>query len=117
MGDWNSIIRPDLINIVRHYQSEGVEEFAIFGMCWGGSVATLSAIELYNYFKAGAMVHPSLVTNAQADYVRIPMYLMPSRDEPDMVSLPFVIWTLEPTLYVFSNEIAAVLPSASDTFW
>jgi len=87
VADWESIIRPDLINIVHHYQALGVEEFAIYGMCWGGSVAALSAIELYNYFNASALVHPSLVTNDQAHYVRSPMYLMPSGDDPDM--LPF----------------------------
>lgn len=94
VGDWDSIIRPDLINIVHYYQSLGVEEFAIFGMCWGGSVATLSSIELYSYFNASALVHPSLVTNDQAYDVRTPMYLMPSQDEPDMVSLSLVNWSI-----------------------
>lgn len=85
VGNWNSIVEPDLLNIVHYYQSQGVQEFAIFGMCWGGHIGTLSAIELSHYFRASAIVHPSLVTNGQAPSVRIPMYLMPSRDEPDMV--------------------------------
>ncbi len=88
VGDWDSIIRPDLINIVRHYRNQGVQEFAIFGMCWGGGIGTLAAIELPDYFNASAIVHPSFVTNEQAQSVRMPMYLMPSRDEPDMVKLP-----------------------------
>jgi len=87
VGDWDSIVRPDLVNIVQHYQSLGVEEFAIFGMCWGGQIAALSAIELFSEFRASASIHPSFVTNDQAPLVRMPMYLMPSRDEPDM--LPF----------------------------
>lgn len=62
-----------------------MEEFAIYGMCWGGAIASFSAMELYHDFKASALVHPSLITNDQAYYVRTPMYLMPSRDEPDMV--------------------------------
>lgn len=74
-----------MINIVRHYQSQGVQEFAIFGMCWGGQIGALSAIELNDYFSASAIVHPSFVTSDQAPSVRIPMYLMPSHDEPDMV--------------------------------
>lgn len=78
-------MRPDLINIVQYYQSQGVEEFAIFGMCWGGLIGTLSAIELSDYFQASAIVHPSMVTDDHAPLVGIPMYLMPSRDEPDMV--------------------------------
>lgn len=85
VGDWDTIIKPDLINLVEHYRSEGVEEFAIFGMCWGGQIGALSAIQLSDYFSASAIVHPSFVTNDQAALVRIPMYLIPSRDEPDMI--------------------------------
>lgn len=56
-------------------------------MCWGGEISTLSAIELSNYFKAGAIVHPAFVTNAQAYSVQIPMYLMPTGDQMDMVTI------------------------------
>lgn len=54
-------------------------------MCWGSLISVLTAIELSDYFKASAIVHPSFVTNDQAPSVKIPMYLMPSRDDPDMV--------------------------------
>lgn len=54
-------------------------------MCWGGEISTLSAIELSDYFKAGAMVHPAFITNDQAYSVRMPMYLMPTGDQMDMV--------------------------------
>lgn len=87
-GDWNTVIKPDLLNILQHYRSEGVEDFAIFGFCWGGKQATNAAVELSEHFKAGGMVHPSSVTNAEAEDVKIPMFLMPSRSEPDMVCLP-----------------------------
>jgi len=62
VGDWNNVVRPDLINIVQYYRNLGVEEFAIFGMCWGGQIAALSAIELFNEFRASATVHPSGMT-------------------------------------------------------
>lgn len=86
VANWNTIVRPDLIQIVNYYRSQGVEEFAIFGMCWGGEIATLSAIELSDYFKAGGMVHPAFITNEQAYYVRMPMYVMPTGDQMDMVT-------------------------------
>lgn len=86
VGDWDLIIKPDLINLVRHYQSRGIEEFAIFGMCWGGKIATLAAIELSEYFKASGLVHPSSVTDDEANEVQIPMYLMPANNDPDMVN-------------------------------
>jgi len=84
VGDWNGIIKPDLINIVQYYKSRDVEEFAIFGMCWGGKIATLAAIELSEYFKASGLVHPSSVTDDEAEDVKIPMYLMPASNDPDM---------------------------------
>lgn len=87
VGDWDLIVKPDLISIVDHYQRQGVREFAIFGFCWGGKVATLTAIHLSDRFKASGLVHPSSVTNDEAVDVNIPMYLMPTRSEPDMVSL------------------------------
>lgn len=86
VGNWNSTIKPDLINVVRHYQSQGVQEFALFGMCFGGQVGTYAAIELSDYLKATAVVHPRSFSNEQAPLVKIPMYLMPSRDQPDMVT-------------------------------
>ncbi|KAJ6637566.1 putative AIM2 family protein C30D10.14 [Pseudolycoriella hygida] len=86
VGDWNGIVKPDLINVVQYYKNRGVEEFAIYGMCWGGKIATLAAIELSEYFKASGLVHPSLVTDDEAEIVQIPMYLMPSKDERNMTS-------------------------------
>lgn len=88
VGNWNSTIKPDLINVVRYYQSQGVQEFAMFGMCFGGQVGTYAAIELSDYLKAIAVVHPRSFSNEQAPLVKIPMYLMPSRDQPDMVTFP-----------------------------
>jgi dienelactone hydrolase len=85
VGDWETIVKPDLINLVEAYKDRGVNEFAIFGMCWGGKVATLAATELKNEFKAAGLVHPSSVTNEEANGVQIPMYLMPTASEPDMV--------------------------------
>lgn len=86
VGDWDTIVKPDLINIVDHYKNDGVREFAIFGFCWGGKVSTLASIELADRFKASGLVHPSGVSNDEAADVKIPMYLLPSRNETDMVN-------------------------------
>lgn len=87
VGDWDSVVKPDLINVLDHYEKQGVTEFAIFGFCWGGKVATLASIELSDKFKASGLIHPSSVTNDEAVDVKIPMYLMPSGSEADMVCL------------------------------
>jgi len=93
VGDWNGIVKPDLINLVRYYQTKGIVEFAIFGMCWGGKVATLAAIDLSEYFKASGVVHPSFVIPEEADEVKIPMYLMPARDDINMTDFYEVLKT------------------------
>jgi len=82
--DWGTIVKPDLINIVQYYRSKGVEEFGIYGMCYGGRISALASIEISEYFKASALVHPSGVTDGQAEFVQIPMYLMPASNDPDM---------------------------------
>ncbi len=85
VGDWDTIVKQDLINTVDYYEKEGVKEFAIFGFCWGGKVSTLASIQLSDKFKASGLVHPSSVTNEEAKDVKIPMYLMPTSGEGDMV--------------------------------
>jgi len=85
VGNWDLIVKPGLLNTVRHYQqTKGVEEFAIYGMCFGAGISTLAAIELSTYFKASGLVHPSFVTDDQAEFVEIPMYLMPASTDMDM---------------------------------
>lgn len=95
-ADWETVVKPDLLNIIRYYRSQGVEEFAIFGMCWGGRIGTSVAIELSDYFKASGIVHPSNVDNSEAPSVRIPMYLLPSSAQPDMVWYLTVNFCLRP---------------------
>jgi len=87
VANWNNNVRPDILSVLNFYRSQGVQEFGIYGQCWGGRIAVLAAIELFNDFSASAFVHPLYVQNAQAPAVRVPMYIIPSRDEPDF--LPF----------------------------
>lgn len=84
-ADWETVVKPDLLNVVRYYQNQGVQEFAIFGICWGGRIGISAAIELSDYFKAIGVVHPSNVNISEATSVRLPMYLLPSSAQPDMV--------------------------------
>jgi len=43
--------------------------------------------KLSSSIKAAGFLHPSRVTLEDADLIKSPMILMPSNDEPDMVSL------------------------------
>jgi len=108
VGDWETIVKPDLINLVEAYRDRGINEVAIFGMCWGGKVATLAATELRDYFKASAIVHPASVANSEADGVEIPMFLMPTANEPDMVSFSYNNYNYNPPGHI---EFTLVLSS------
>jgi len=87
-GSWDQIVKYDIQTVVNEFSlRENITEVGIFGMCWGGKVATLAATESAG-IKVAGIVHPSSVANSEATGVRVPMYLMPTNDEPDM--LPFL---------------------------
>lgn len=71
---------------MQYYRNKGIEEFGILGFCWGGKVAELAAIHMDELFKASAIIHPSSIVNEEAEQVKIPMYLMPARDDLEMVN-------------------------------
>jgi len=80
-------VKTDVINVINHYKTnENISEFGIFGFCWGGKISTRAAIEVPD-IKAAVLIHPSSVTNEEAEEVNAPIYLLPSRGEGNM--LPF----------------------------
>jgi len=86
-GNWKKNVKTDIQAVIQHYKkTEGITSVGIFGFCWGGRISLDAAIELDDINAAG-LVHPSLVTNEEADSVNCPMILLPAKDEPDM--LPF----------------------------
>jgi len=87
VGNWEERVKPDLLALIEEYTQRGAKHFGIFGWCWGGKVSTLASSDndLKGNLSAAGLVHPVFVTNDEAPGVQVPMYLMPSRDEPDMV--------------------------------
>ncbi|CAL8122785.1 unnamed protein product [Orchesella dallaii] len=84
---WDTVVKYDILTVINAFQTrENITEVGIFGMCWGGKISTLAATEIPE-IKAAGLVHPSSVSNSEADGVKAPMYLLPSSGEPDM--LPF----------------------------
>ena len=81
----------DLRNLIQYFkEKDGVNEVGIFGFCWGGKVAMLAASSPdLPEIKAAGLIHPSSIVTSDAQKVRAPMYLLPSKNEGDMVSL---IW-------------------------
>jgi len=86
-GSWDNIVKWDIHTVINAFATrENITEVGIIGTCWGGKVATLAATEI-DEIKVAGLVHPASVNNSEVDGVRAPMYLMPTKDEPDM--LPF----------------------------
>ncbi|PVZ96910.1 hypothetical protein BB558_007162 [Smittium angustum] len=61
---------------------EGFENVALIGFCWGAKkVMNLSAHD--SFYKAGALVHPSLLELNDFENAQCPMVFLPSKSERD----------------------------------
>jgi len=86
-GSWDNIVKPDLVNLIAHYKKQVVTSFGIFGFCFGGKMSVLAATHLSDDIKGAGLIHGSMIEIDEANYVKAPILLVPSKDEPDM--LPF----------------------------
>jgi len=87
VGNWEDRVKPDVLAVIEEYTKRGANQFGLFGWCWGGKITTLAASDpdFKGKLGAAALIHPGLVTNDEAPGVQVPMYLMLSKTEPDMV--------------------------------
>jgi len=84
-ASWD-IAKWDLYTVINDFSSrENITEVAIFGLCWGGMLSTRASTQMGELFKAAALVHPSLIENSEGEGVKVPMYLMPAKNDPDML--------------------------------
>lgn len=84
-GNWNKNVKTDVQNVIQHYKrTEEITSIGIFGFCWGGRITLDAALEI-DEIKAGGLVHPSLIKDDEAERVRRPLILLPSKNEADMV--------------------------------
>jgi len=84
-GSWDNIVQWDIKTVINAFATrDNITEVGIFGMCWGGKVATLAST-FVDEIKVAGLVHPSSVNNSEVDGVKNPMYLLPSQNEPDMI--------------------------------
>ncbi|KAH6713248.1 hypothetical protein BKA61DRAFT_608792 [Leptodontidium sp. MPI-SDFR-AT-0119] len=94
-----------------------IESWAILGFCWGGKVATLVSGE-GSGFKASAQAHPSLLDVKDAEGVRIPHCVLPSRDEVPEVMEPWIeaLKKVSPKSYseTFEDQVHGWMASRAD---
>lgn len=84
-GSWNKGVKADVQTVIEHYKkTEEITSVGIFGFCWGGRITLDAALELDD-IQAGGLIHPSLIKDEDAEGVKRPLILLPSKNEPDMV--------------------------------
>ncbi|KAJ3319163.1 hypothetical protein HDU93_003800 [Gonapodya sp. JEL0774] len=89
-GNWHTV-KNDLQKLVKFIKREyGATNIGIFGFCYGGKLAAKVLDELYPDVSAGAMFHPSFLQLEEAERIKGPVCLLPSKDEADAVSTTFV---------------------------
>ncbi|KAG6812066.1 hypothetical protein H0H92_004597 [Tricholoma furcatifolium] len=62
-------------------KSSGAKHIGVYGFCWGGKV-TISAGGASTPFDAVAIVHPAMLSAADAEKLTVPLAIYPSKDEP-----------------------------------
>lgn len=84
-GDWDTSVHAPFKAAVAHMKEHmGAEVFVVAGFCWGGYISMkVAALGPESGVKATGCVHPALLTPELAEEVKVPMLIMPSRDDPD----------------------------------
>ena len=87
-GNWDTTVKDDVLNIIEHYKAEeGITSVGIFGFCWGGKISVLVGTQIPG-IRAAGLVHPSGVLIEEADHIKCPVIVCPSKDEHNFVIPP-----------------------------
>jgi len=87
-GEWFATIGnikervPEVESIVEALGKEG-KSVGLYGLCWGGKIATLAGggSVAPQYLKGVAALHPALVDPKDAEALKVPIAMFPSKDE------------------------------------
>ncbi|OCH92727.1 hypothetical protein OBBRIDRAFT_791027 [Obba rivulosa] len=71
-----------LIEVGRALKSDGSVFVGTFGFCWGGKVTILAGSDATTPFDAVSAIHPAMLSAADAEGLKAPLGLFPSKDEP-----------------------------------
>jgi dienelactone hydrolase len=86
-GSWEKVVKSDMEKVIQHYKQEGgIKKIGIFGFCWGGKICIEASDELSEDIRAAVLIHPAFVVTEDADRVKSPTLVIPTRDEADFVS-------------------------------
>ncbi|KXS19931.1 alpha/beta-hydrolase [Gonapodya prolifera JEL478] len=89
-GSWDRV-KVDLEKLIDWSKANlGAEKFGIFGFCYGGKIVVKSLAELLPPILAGATFHPSFLQIEDAEPIKGPLCLLPSKDEAEIISTDFL---------------------------
>jgi len=90
-GSWEDVVKPDVLSLLTHYKKQGVTSFGMFGFCFGGKMSVLAAQHLSEEIKVAGSIHPAMIETDEANNVKIPILLIPSKDEPDLIPFANIV--------------------------
>ncbi|KAF9943701.1 hypothetical protein BGZ72_003510, partial [Mortierella alpina] len=73
-----------ILAAIKDLRADGCESFVMYGQCWGAWIAVQAAGDERMPFVGAGGVHPSLLTNELVFKTRIPLILLPTKDDDDM---------------------------------
>ncbi|PVF95600.1 hypothetical protein CPB86DRAFT_863715 [Serendipita vermifera] len=79
---------PGIINLAKLLRDDGVTKLYIYGLCWGGKIATLTGTHTMNIdgeskpvVDGTAAIHPAMMSVADAAELKVPIAVYASGDE------------------------------------
>ncbi|KAJ2716439.1 hypothetical protein H4R19_000650 [Coemansia spiralis] len=83
-GSWAA--NKDKYAAVQGYlRDSGITAVGVVGFCWGGKMVVEALAEL-DGLAGGAIVHPALIKDGDMATVKAPLFVLPSKDEPDFAA-------------------------------
>lgn len=73
---------PKLIKVGQALKDEGAEFVVAYGYCWGGKVVISTGSKEDSPFGAVSIVHPAMLSAADAEGLTVPLGMFISNDEP-----------------------------------
>ncbi|KAG8931188.1 hypothetical protein FRC02_003084 [Tulasnella sp. 418] len=77
---------PELYAVAEQLKKDGAKKVASVGQCWGGKMNILAGAT--DHFVAVAAIHPAFTDPADAEKLKVPLALFPSKDDtPDQCQI------------------------------
>ncbi|ORZ39818.1 Alpha/Beta hydrolase protein [Catenaria anguillulae PL171] len=90
-GDFNTKVKPLIEAAATQLRSEGATKVGLIGLCWGSKMVAQAAKDCTDLIDGGAMLHPAFLVLDDIKSAKVPLCILPSKDEPDMTAYQKVL--------------------------